>query len=186
MAVYARLRAFIAGKLGRCGRCIRWSTFGALAAWTACGALWGLWPNRMLLVASIGIAVCLSLLTAMHLSVYTARVAIALRQMWTAEPAEPLMAGSEDPLLDRRRFLAKVFTAASVGFFLTLFWPLMKKAYAQYECGKGTPCGNTGYCCNPGWYYCNECNGRPNVCVPPTDEDLKQAQACCAILVRCG
>lgn len=56
----------------------------------------------------------------------------------------------------------------------------------QLDASSAVPCGNTGFSCDPGWYFCNNCNGQRNKCVPPTDEALAKARACCSILVRCG
>lgn len=164
----------LGSKIGVCGRCVRLSVYVAVI-W--CALTWLSWSKGLTfwLIPEAIISACFGILAMAHVAALAVRVGIAA-------------ARSNRPIhVPRRRAIARIARAVASA----LAFILLPTAFARAErgCREGkAPCGNTGKCCSPGWYYCDYCdaNGKRNKCVPPDDDALALARSCCNVLVQCG
>ena len=179
----------VSAKLGRCARCIRLSLRGAVLGWGVLGVTHLMLPGSYVEYAILLWPVSFTSLWFLHITAYGARRAVALREGNLASTGATAAAGVGDagghPPMSRRGFLITFAQGATLAVLASLAFP--RRASADCPSGS-TPCGNTGYCCDSGWYYCgyDECEQRSNRCVPPTAEGLKRGQQCCAVFISCG
>ncbi|MBI4506581.1 MAG: DUF3624 family protein [Chloroflexi bacterium] len=75
----ARIRDLLAAKLGRCYRCMRSSAIGTPVSWIVGILLYFLWPDSILSMLALVVALAFTILLLSHLVAYMVRVAAALR-----------------------------------------------------------------------------------------------------------
>ncbi len=143
-------RAAFSTKIGRCERCMRQSLFLCLGMWGIAGIFSMAWPNGVIHILSVGLAVGLTALWMMHVVAYANRAVI------TATKKIGNQTG-------RRHALMTLTRAVGVGLVVSvpaILWSTEVFAFCGQcthndDCGDGWSCKNTA-AVNSG-EVCNEC-----------------------------
>ena len=104
------LKALFIRKLGRCSWCMGLSTLGALAGWALVALVRVLWPQPLVLVIALAVAVSFTILLVSHLTVFTIRRATSV-----------VSRSGEGKALERREFMGTLVKVGAAALAVPLF-----------------------------------------------------------------
>ena len=166
--------AALGSKLGRCAVCMRQSLALATASWVAVALCSVVWPGSLLPTVVSLLALGLTALWTLHITVYAAR-AVFRAHADRPEPhlpgavaaaGHPAATGQDARLTGRREALGVFARAVGIGLLAStpvILWSTRASAFCG-QCTIDDDCGGSanGWCCkntapvNAG-YVCNEC-----------------------------